>query len=43
MSPGFPASVTKEPAVVTGAPGVVTYGTVRKSARALSSPKATVT
>lgn len=43
LSPGAPASVTKDAAVVTGAPGLVTYGTVLKSARAASCPSVTVT
>ena len=34
VRPGLPASVTKDAAVETGAPGVVTGDTVRKSARA---------
>ncbi|SDN34347.1 hypothetical protein SAMN05444921_124124 [Streptomyces wuyuanensis] len=41
--PGLPASVTKDAAVETGAPGVVTAETVRKSARARSLVSVTVT
>ncbi len=41
VSPGLPASVTKEAAVVMGAPGVVTADTVLKSARAASLPRVT--
>lgn len=42
-SPGSPASVTNDAAVLMGAPGVVTADTVLKSARAESEPSATVT
>ncbi|MFC7471416.1 hypothetical protein ACFQVA_33725 [Actinomadura keratinilytica] len=40
--PGERRSVTNDPAVVSGAPGTVTAETVRKSARADSSPRRTV-
>ena len=43
MSPWFPTSVTKDAAVAIGAPGLVTYGTLLKSARARSRPSSTVT
>ncbi len=42
-SPGSPDSVTKDAAVLRGAPGVVTADTVLKSARASSRPRPTVT
>lgn len=41
VSPGFPASVTNDPATVSGAPGVVTAGTVFQSARADFFPSVT--
>lgn len=41
--PGSPASVTKDAAVVSAAPGVVTESTVLKSARASSASSRTVT
>ena len=41
VRPWLPTSVTNDPAVATGAPGVVTADTVRKSARAWSWPSVT--